>query len=378
MNVAYLLGSLNLGGTETLLLDMLDYYRQAYYDFLIIYRKDGNLKERFSLSHVPIYKINYEKSWMLLIYLFKLRKVFKSKNVNIVHSNQRIDTVLAGIASLGLPIKIVQTIHDFDFKYNYIGKLLIRLSFRLSKWNIFVSKYQEDYYSRIYNLGEHTPKSVVYNGINFDKFNNLSTISIREELSISSQTLMLGMVGNFNPGHDQMTICRFLNLLSLQGFDFRFLFIGKKDDANPQLYDECYFYCQNKGLLGKVFFLGLRNDVPSLLSQIDIFIYSTDYDTFGIAVIEAIASGIPVLTNDWGVMKEITENGKRATIYLTKDEHDLLEKFNKLISDSKALHIKNNENIQWARIKFSIQQHFTKLRLLYCTLVPNDMLHEHL
>ena len=173
------------------------------------------------------------------------------------------------------------------------------------------------------------------------------------------------MVGNFVPVRDQMTVCRFLNLLNKKGVDFTFVFIGDLDKNNPQLYNECQSFCKNNGLESKVLFLGARPDVPAILPQLDAFIYSTDHDTFGIAVIEAIASGIPVFVNDWEVMKEITDNGKHATLYQTKDENDILNKFLLFLRQPEKYKKAAIENSRWARNTYNIHTHCDRLYEIY-------------
>ena len=196
---------------------------------------------------------------------------------------------------------------------------------------------------------------------------NTSRISnnIREELQLSSHTLLLGTVGNFVPGRDQLSICRFLEKLNDTKIDFHFLFIGKRDKKMPQLYDNCVNYCQQNNLLDKVSFLGSRNDVPDLLSQLDAFVYSTDHDTFGIAVVEAMAVGLPVFVNDWGVMKEITDNGKLATLYKTKDESDLLQQFMLFLQNKETYKTKVLEASRFVREKYSIEKHIQNLKEVY-------------
>lgn len=67
---------------------------------------------------------------------------------------------------------------------------------------------------------------------------------------------------------------------------------------------------QKKGLEGKVKFLGIRSDIPQLLSQADIFVLSSDYEGFGLVVAEAMAAGVPVISTAVARVKEILENGK--------------------------------------------------------------------
>ena len=365
MKVAFLLGSMNRGGIETLHLDIIHMAEFAKFDILVLFRKDGDLRNAFEVSKVPVIHIAYEHKWRIWNYIKNIRRFVKFEQIDIIHTSQRLDTIIAWIAALRFNTKVVQTIHDFDFNYSKIDRLMISLSLKISEWNIFVSEYQKMYYCTKYELWAKNNISVVYNGIDFNKFKLTNIHSIREQYQIRSHITLMGTVGNFNIGRDHMTICRFLVLLLKHGFDFRFLFIGKKDINNPQYFNDCLTYCVNNGLSEKVIFLGSYSDVPGLLSQLDLYVYSSEHDTFGIAVIEAIASGIPVFVNDWEVMKEITENGERAIIYRSKDENDLFEKYLKYCSQSDYFHSIIKQNAEWARIKFNIQQHLVQLQQVY-------------
>ena len=366
--IAYLLGSLNRGGTETLLLDIFNNTSTETFEKIAVYRHDGDISNDFFLSNTKVIKLTPGSLPEIWLYVLRLRKLLKKENVNIVHTHQRIDTIYAWFAGFGIPLKIIQTLHDFDFQSGILSRFLIRISLELADRNVFVSNYQKQYYTSAYNIKNKYKSYVVYNGVSFDKFKHPNKNTLRRELNLSDQCLLLGMVGNFVQGHDQMTICRFLILLLSQNVDFKFLFIGKKDDRKPELFNNCFRYCRNNGLGYKISFLGSRTDVPEILPQLDAFIYSSDHDTFGISVIEAIASGIPVFVNDWEVMKEITENGKRAILYKSKDENDLLSKFLEFYSEPEYFQEKANENSSWVMDRYNIRNHINNLYRTYCTV----------
>jgi|GEM_PF-626599 len=63
-------------------------------------------------------------------------------------------------------------------------------------------------------------------------------------------------------------------------------------------------------------FLGHRDDVPTLLATADIFLYWSTQDTFGLAVAEAMAAGLPVVVNDYGPFRELVTDRKDG--FLTK------------------------------------------------------------
>jgi len=369
MKVAFLLGTLNRGGTETLLLDVLNQSAGNSFEAICVYRNEGAFSKDFHTANAKMYRLTPGSAWNTVAYLRKLRKLFIAEKPDIIHAQQCIDAVYASLACMGLSTKIVQTFHGYDFEAGFFARLLIRLSLRLCMLNIFVSKSQLEYYRRIYAPAKRSKQVNVYNGINFNKLNLGINTTTHCEPETNTGSLKIGMVGNFVPVRDQMTICRFLLLLHKKGVGFTFMFIGGKEEANPQLYDDCVTFCVKNDLMGKVQFLGSRSDVPLLLSQLDAFVYSTDHDTFGIAVIEAMASGIPVFVNDWEVMKEITENGKYASLYKTKDENDLLDKFIEFLDQPEKFSKSANASAAWARQTYSIQTHCKRLHEVYLEIL---------
>jgi glycosyltransferase involved in cell wall biosynthesis len=364
MNIAYLLGSLNRGGTETLLLDLFKNASKAHFKFVGIHRKNGALKSNFYAEKPKFYKIT--PKFPFVNYFLKLRKILKKENIQIVHSQQFIDTFFAKIATLGTKIKIVQTYHGFENLYEISTKILTNrlLAFIIKHTdrNFFVSDYQREYYTQKYRLNPQK-QATVYNGISFEKLDKIAALNPLDFCKKSN--LILGSVGNFNSVRNQMAICRFLHLLNQKNIDFQFIFVGAKVENESFLYEKCYNFCKKNNLLSKVDFLGSRNDVPSILQQLDAFIYSSNHDTFGIAVIEAIAAKIPVFVNDWAVMREITENGKLANLYKTEDENDLLEKFLLLLQNKENLKLKAENNAVEIRKKFSIENHILNLEKQY-------------
>ncbi|MDR3704391.1 MAG: glycosyltransferase family 4 protein [Paludibacteraceae bacterium] len=363
MKVAYLLGSLNRGGTETLLLDCFQNSAQPPYNMMGIYRKEGILSSSFKQTKPKLLKLS-PHCFFDIRYLFRLRKILKQEQIDIVHAQQALDALYAKLALIGCHKKIILTFHGFDFTNKILDKIIYRLIIKSTDCNIFVSNTQKEYYIKKYKLNSRR-QQVVYNGISFSKFATDSFLDIRKELNIEPAIPLFATVGNFVAGRDQLSVCSFLNELNQQGVDFRFLFIGKKNEAEPWRFDNCIAYCKQQNLSDKIFFLGGRDDVPAILSQLDAFVYSSEYDTFGIAVIEAIASGIPVFVNDWDVMQEITENGKLAILYKTKDENDLNRKFMHYMQN-KSLYLEQaKQSAIEVKQKFSIENHINSLYSLY-------------
>lgn len=370
MKIAYFMGSLNRGGTETLMLDIFKHSGEASYEMIGIYRKDGTLTKQYKQSGVRL--INIAPGFTGDInYILRLRKTLIREKINIIHAQQAIDAFYAILATAGMEIKIVLTFHGYNYRYGRLRNLITNWIINHTDLNIYVSKSQKDNYFDNYRIKHPEKQKVIYNGVSFEKFKNFGYFSIRNEFNIPKRSLLLGSVGNFVRVRDQLTICRFLHLLHHKNVDFYFVFAGGKNKFEPEKFDQCVNYCKEHGLEKRVFFAGSRTDVPNILSQLDAFIYSTHFDTFGIAIIEAFYMGVPVFYNNWEVFREITEDGKHGHMYKTRDENDLLYQFEDYLYNKEEYIKRAQKDAEWVSQKFNINNFLKKLEKSYLSISDN-------
>ena len=174
MKIAYLLGSLNRGGTETLLLDVFRNATANQLEAIAIYRKSGVLEPDFIKSSVPHYQLPFQKN--IVSYFFRLRKILISQNIKCVHAQQPLDALLAWIATPGLGVKIILTLHGYDLQESGLGNIILSFILKRTDTNIYVSNAQRAYYQKKYRLDENKQR-VVYNGISFNKFDGAKSAS---------------------------------------------------------------------------------------------------------------------------------------------------------------------------------------------------------
>ena len=384
MKVAYLLGSLNRGGTETLLLDVFRSAQSAPFGIIGVHRRDGAYRDDFYQAGPPMYRL-FPHRFGWLRYLLRLRRLLLKERVSVVHAQQAIDCLYAVLATWGTDIRVVETFHGFDFGAGKRARWLNRLSIRMADAVCFVSGTQHDYFIRRYGLQKQLSKlHVVYNGVDFSKLDDPKAVPDflsetgpatagnfgNHAAAVPLSGIRLAMVGNFVRVRAQNSICRSIRLLREQGHtNFDFFFIGKRDEAEPWRYDDCVRYCRENGL-GNVHFLGGRGDVPAILQHIDGFVYATDHDTFGIAVVEAMAAGVPVVVNDWQVMTEITHDGQWAALYRTGDYADCARAVSGLIEHLPDRKRKAAAIAPEVRAAFSIERHINRLAEIYDKIIP--------
>ena len=201
---------------------------------------------------------------------------------------------------------------------------------------IYVSKTTKQFYSDKYKWKSLNGK-VVLNTIVEDKFtsvqpanqklyleaNDLLKLKIEAnpyraaKFSYFNDKMLFGMVGNFNtPVRLQRMLCEAILIVKneIGGFPFRFVFAGGKNDKLPNLFDNCLQYCKENNLENDIIFLGSIDNVPQLMARLDCYIYASSADAFGLSILEAKASKIPIICSDIPTFREVTNNGSFATL----------------------------------------------------------------
>ncbi|HSN66180.1 MAG TPA: glycosyltransferase, partial [Fusibacter sp.] len=143
-----------------------------------------------------------------------------------------------------------------------------------------------------------------------------SVIHIREGCPFT-----VGMVARLEQHKDQPTLIRAAHYLQKQGFNIKVQLIG--DGSRRQEYETLI---DELSLQETVHLLGMRRDIPILLKQMDVFAFSVKPDEgFGIALVEAMMAGVPVIATDVGACREVLHQGRYGVLVEPQNPHHLAE-----------------------------------------------------
>ena len=91
---------------------------------------------------------------------------------------------------------------------------------------------------------------------------------------------------------------------------------------------------RNLGLAAQAHFIGLRTDIPDVLGAMDVFVLSSDYEGGPLSVIEAMASGLPIVSTAAGGVPALVETGKEGLLVQTGDVQGLSDALELLLRNS--------------------------------------------
>jgi glycosyltransferase involved in cell wall biosynthesis len=205
----------------------------------------------------------------------------------------------------------ILTIHDLrglDISNNYFSKIIYAKVLRASLLQAdHVITVSEAMRSEITNFFPHKSISVIYNGLNFNSFNSVSSIANKNFLVkylLPSGYLLA--IGHLESRKNYHRLISSLANLSKRGIDAPLVIIGNDSGEESKLIE----HINRLGLKHRVFILkGLSDlEVKCAYALSELVIFPSLYEGFGIPILEAMASGKPMVLSDIPVFKEITQN----------------------------------------------------------------------
>jgi glycosyltransferase involved in cell wall biosynthesis len=204
-----------------------------------------------------------------------------------------------------------------------------------------------DYTAARLNEGLDRPVAVrVYNSIDHARFDPevVGRVRLRDELGLERGVRLLGQVAQITPWKGQDTSIRMLAELRRQGIDAHLALVGQVAFGGRGVrYDNHAFLASLERLVGElelggaVHFLGQREDVPEILSALDLSLLPSWEEPFGLAVVESMAMGTPPLVTSVGAGPELVEDGVSGRVLPPRQPRPWAAAARDLLEDPGAL-----------------------------------------
>ena len=150
---------------------------------------------------------------------------------------------------------------------------------------------------------------VLYNGVDLDRFKpRPATGYLHQELSIPSSAPLVALIGQIGLRKDPLTFLRAGAELAKRHTDTHFLVIGERfseKEESRELESELHAFAELEELRGRVHFLGVREDIATLLPELSLLFHPAWQEPLGRVLLEAAASGVAIIASDVGGTPEI-------------------------------------------------------------------------
>lgn len=301
--------------------------------------------------------------------IIKLAKFIRNNSIDIIHTQYSKDlwTIVPSLKVLNskIPLVFTKQLGSFVVKKDFFHNWLYARVDKAIAISEIIKK----------NLIETTtidPEKiiVIHNATDLQKFSpeKYDKKSIREQLNINQDIFVFTNVARLSPGKGQDIILKALNLIKDQIKNVKFLFVGTSQEDEKDYEFSLRKYVEENSLNSLVEFLGYRNDVPDILAVSDVFIFPSQAEAFGIALIEAMAMGLPsIVCKSDGVLDIIIENETALTF--EKNDFEGLAKQILIMLNDKNLREKLSKNSFLRSKIFSFDYYNSKILNLYHSLL---------
>lgn len=309
---------------------------------IFCHKRDEPSPKGVTFHYVPATSALY-RAFKMLSFANNAAKLLQAEKFDIIQGFGR--TYYQDILRFGSGCHWEYLKHTHPSMNSPIGRFIQRINPRnIAIMNMERKSFQPGSYKKIICISNMVKKeiqyyygiqekdtTVIHNAVDLGRFtpDNRARYreTIRKELGIADNEIAVLFVGS---GFERKGLAYAIEALSLiSDTRFKLIVIGKGNESKYKLLAE------RKGVCDRVLFLGSKENIERYYAASDIFIFPSLYDAFGTAVLEAMASGLPVLVSNQSGASEVVNHDKDAYIINPKDTPEIARYLNELSNQGK-------------------------------------------
>lgn len=242
-------------------------------------------------------------------FLFQLKKIVKSQNIDFIHSNSSVIDVGVYLSKQTRKPHIWHIREfgeeDYGIKFFPNEKFFHKL---LKKTDAIITISEALNKTRIPAFIPNSKKYVLYNGVISSSDIEINTIE-----RLPALTFNFAIIGRLQPSKGQLDAIKAFNILKKKGYQNIRLFIAGDGEADYISKIQHFIDCEN--LVESVTLLGYLSKIDTLYQQTDVLLMCSKSEGMGRVTVEAMAKGIPVIGYKGGATPELIIHGESGFLY---------------------------------------------------------------
>ena len=290
----------------------------------------------------------------------RVASVAKERGCRIIHGCGIKATLVARLVARVIGASAIIHVHDLLYP-NLFVRALHRAFSRSTDTGLCVSEAVREVAINGYHVRPDRCR-VAYNGIRIDAMRRVASdarSSLRKELQVGDAADVIAMIGRMHPvkGHRGMVQMMPSILRSRPGTVLLLVGDGPERAA-------CEALAAQLGVQGQVRFLGQRTDIPELLSASDLVVMPSQSEGLGLAAIEALAAGKPVVAYGVSGLREVVSNDRDGKLVAAGDQNAFARAVVTLLED-RQLRESYGQYAMVAAERFTLERHIETLLSCY-------------
>jgi glycosyltransferase involved in cell wall biosynthesis len=367
IKVLYVFAALPVGGAEELLLTEVEGLDKSIFAPRVCSISEkgpvGEQIERMGIPVIPLQRMkNSRFDYRIIRDLFRL---IKKEGVQVVHTHLydggkygRIAARLARVPCL------ISTVHNIyvkrRWKYHLINWVLSFTNDRL----VAVSGAVKE---SVIHYDWISPRKIqiLYNGIDPAKFQgNFDAGGIRKKFGIEPEDFLIGVVARLEEQKGHIYLLEALTQVTRVFKQMKVLLIGD-GSLRPFLEERS----RAMGLSSQVIFTGTQKPIAPILRALNLFLLPSLWEGFSVAILEAMAMGLPVVATAVGGAKEVITSGTNGVLIPAGDVHSLVAAIEDCLLQPEKFLEMGRKGKETVIQKFSKANHISMLEALYLEIL---------
>ncbi len=330
MNVLYLLNHAGKAGTERYVQTLIEELDPSKINAFFAYNEDGLLRETLEARGIKTFRIAMKNPFDLAA-ARELSKICKENQIDLIHTHYLRENYVALLSKLfNSKVKVVYTNHfimENTRTVSFFNRLMTRLQFRI----IAVCNKGKDMLIKNGNNGAII--KVIFNGVDLEGWKKREPSSLRNELGINEDTFVILCASRFAHDKGHAYLVDTMNALkTMTEIPFKCVLAGDGPLLEPT---------QNKvrdlNLTSDILFIGFRPDMKNLFNGSDLYFNASEHEALSFLIVEALASGLPVVATDMGGNRDIINEETQCGVLVEYDNPVSTAKEIKKLMEDKAL-----------------------------------------
>ena len=314
--------------------------------------------------NVPEYALFHYQPYELAL-SSKLVDMVKLYKIELMHVHYAIPHAYAGymakqmLKDEGIEIPMVTTLHGTDI--TLVGshpfyKSAVTFSINQSDFVTSVSESLKRDTLKLFNIKKEI--EVIPNFIELEKNTEDQTIPCPRSVMATENQKILTHISNFRKVKRIPDVIEIFYKIQ-QKLDVKLMMVGDGPEK-----EKAELLCEKLGITNKVIFFGNSNEVDQILSYSDLFLLPSETESFGLAALEAMAWGVPVISSNSGGLPEVNFEGVSGYLSDVGDTDDMAQKAISILENDDNLCLFKKNALEVAK-KFDIKNILPLYESLY-------------